>query len=435
VPRFAAATVLARVRAPLLVPIVLVLSPHRAWAQELPTTVELTEENSSLKFTIDGPTFTLGVPNDPVQLPRTLEWTVDGRRILVYPSGPSTLLDVGHLHGDAHVGASQMHVQGPMLGQGASGTTGTVTGGIVYTVDGGSSGSGRSRISEKVDVFNKTSGAISVRLTGLGFEPRQAALEVPDLSGLTVTGTTVTFFQGRAESGFAGCPNPPVAPSCTACHGLPPPPPPASFAPVHQHQQRNANCHACHSATVDVNNALISGGAHVNGAVDFVAATDGCTGCVPPPGAARDPSCTSTGITASIADGPPFAPVTVLPVVSFSGVGSSGFNPLFNEELSLPAGAALTMITELNVEPFLVSGAPSFTADGGTGGASGAAGDGGTSDVASGTASSPSRSGCSTLEASGASLASLLVLIGAWRRRLCTSTRSRTGRGGTGRRP
>jgi len=38
--------------------------------------------------------------------------------------------------------------------------------------------------------------------------------------------------------------------------------------------------------------------------------------------------------------------VTVLPVTSFTG-----FNPLLNQSFSLPAGALLTMVTELKVEP------------------------------------------------------------------------------------
>ena len=81
-------------------------------------------------------------------------------------------------------------------------------------------------------------------LTGLGFKPTQPSLEVPDLTGLDITGTTVAFF-----------------------------------------------------------------------------------------------------VSGSIAE-PPFAGagVTVLPVLSFSG-----FNPLFNQSFTLPAGATLTMITELRV--------------------------------------------------------------------------------------
>ena len=62
------------------------------------------------------------------------------------------------------------------------------------------SGSGISRISEKVRIFNKTGGALSLSLTGLGFKPTQASLEVPDLTGLNITGTTVVFFQGDPVS-------------------------------------------------------------------------------------------------------------------------------------------------------------------------------------------------------------------------------------------
>jgi hypothetical protein len=40
----------------------------------------------------------------------------------------------------------------------------------------------------------------------------------------------------------------------------------------------------------------------------------------------------------------------VRPVVSFSG-----FNPLLNQSFSIPAGAVLTMITELNVKPHVVT--------------------------------------------------------------------------------
>ena len=84
-------------------------------------------------------------------------------------------------------------------------------------------------------------------LAGRGYKPPQAALEVPDFTGLKVTGTTVTYFQGNARTG-------------------------------------------------------------------------------------------------SLTE-PPFAPVTVRPVASFSG-----FNPLLNQSFNLPAGAVLTMFTELKVE-------------------------------------------------------------------------------------
>lgn len=232
------------VRGALVLGAMLTFSPCLALADS----VTVSDENSSLKFTRDDAIFNLGAPNDPVQLPRKLEWTVDGRRILVYPSGPSTFLDIGHLHPDSHVAGNQIHAQGPMLEFGTGATTGTVTGGVVYTVDGGAPGSGLSTIREKVDIVNKTSAAVQVSLTGLGFKPTQQSLEVPDLNGLNVTGTTTVFYQGSTAAGT------------------------------------------------------------------------------------------------SIAD-PPFGPVTILPVVSFSG-----FNPLMNQSLSLPAGATLTMITELKVK-------------------------------------------------------------------------------------
>jgi hypothetical protein len=208
----------------------------------------ITDQNSSLTYTTDEPGANLGQPNDPVQLPRNLDWTVDGRHILVYPSGPSTFLDIGHLHSSLHVQANQMHAQGPMIGYGSNAVAGDVVGGVVYTVNGATAGSGASRITEKVDIHNKTGSALSVSLAGFGFKPTQAALAVPELSGLDLTGTTVVYFQGNATTN--------------------------SFTE------------------------------------------------------------------------PPFAPVTVLPVVNFSG-----FNPLFNQTLSLPAGARLIMITELKVAP------------------------------------------------------------------------------------
>jgi len=207
----------------------------------------VTDQNSSLEFTIDDPGFNLNVPNDPIQLPRTVEWTVDGRRILVYPSSPLTFLDIGHIHPGAHVGANQIHAQGPLLGYGAGATTGTVTGAVAYSLNGGATGGGASRISEKVDVHNKSGGAVTVQLTGMGFKPTQAALEVPDLGGLTVEGTTVIFFQGTPQA-------------------------------------------------------------------------------------------------SSLTGQAPYPPVTVRPVVNFTG-----FNPLLNQTFSLPDGAVLTMITELRL--------------------------------------------------------------------------------------
>jgi hypothetical protein len=178
---------------------------------------------------------------------------VDGGRkdILVYPSGPWGMVDVEHFHSGAHVGGQQIHAQGPMLGYATTKTDGSVTGGAIYTVEGGAPGTGTSRLVEKVDIHNKTSGDLTVWLTGMGFKPTQASLAVPDYSGLEVTGTTVVFFQGNATK---------------------------------------------YSISNDS-----------------------------PPG---------------------FPPLTVRPIVAFSG-----FNPLFNQSFTVPAGAVLTMITELNVRP------------------------------------------------------------------------------------
>lgn len=236
----------------LLLCAVLALSPCLSVAQDELT---VTHNNSTLKVTRDPPIFNLSSPSDPVQATRKIEWTVDGRRILVYPSGPWFFIDVEHFHVDQHVADQQIHAQGPMLGYATSDFDGTVTGGAVYTVDGGAAGSGTSRIVEKVDIHNKTLSALSVSLTGMGFRPTRPTLEVPDYSGLDVTGTTTVFFQGNATKYFIS---------------------------------------------------------------DFF-----------PPG---------------------FPPVTVRRVVSFSG-----FNSLSLQSFSVPAGAVLTMITELNVKPRIVT--------------------------------------------------------------------------------
>jgi hypothetical protein len=239
-------------KARLLLAGLLALFPCLGSAQDELT---VTDNNSALKVTRDPPIFNLFSPSDPVRLPRKIEWTVDGRTILVYPSGPWGFIDIEHFHVDAHVGTQQLHAQGPMLGFATNAVDGTVTGGAVYTVDGGAAGSGTSRIVEKVDIHNKTANDLPVSLTGMGFKPTQPSLAVPDYSGLDVTGTTTVFFQGNA-------------------------------------------------AKYSISDFLPAG----------------------------------------------FPPSMVRPVVSFSG-----FNPLFNQSFSVPAGAVLTMITELNVKPRLVT--------------------------------------------------------------------------------
>jgi len=219
----------------LLLSAILALSPCLGTAADF----TVTSNNSTLKVTSDT------VPG--FHLPRVMEWTVDGRKILVYPSGPWSFIDVGHFHTDAHVSVQQIHAQGPMIGY-----AGTVTGGAVYTVDGGANGSGVSRIVEKTDIHNRTGTDLTVQLTGMGYKPpREDLFPPPDYSGLNVTGTTTVFFQGNDT-------------------------------------------------------------------------------------------------TYSIADPPPYPPSTVRPVVSFTGL-----NPLVNESFTIPSGAVLTMITELNVKPHI----------------------------------------------------------------------------------
>ena len=162
-------------------------------------TESVTDQNASLTFVTSDP-FNINAPTDPVSIPQRLEWVVDGRKIVVYPSNPLVYLDFSdHLHDSGHVGSHQIHAQGPMLGY----ATG-VTGGVVYSVVGDASGSGISRISEKVDIRNTTNEAISLTVVGMGWKPtggaHQRNLEVPDLSGLNVRGTTLVFIQGQGQA-------------------------------------------------------------------------------------------------------------------------------------------------------------------------------------------------------------------------------------------
>lgn len=178
--------------------------------------VDTTDKNSTLRYNIREP-FTLDtVASSPVAFPGLLEWTVDGRRIAVYPSIPGNSLDVEHSHPGLHVAPNQIHVQGPLFGYPSS----EVTGGIVYTVNGGDAGSGSSRLTEKVDIRNKSRKPVTLTaINGLGWLPDRSAphnsnAEIPDISGLTVTGATIAFIQG---SGSGATPatlltDPPFAP-------------------------------------------------------------------------------------------------------------------------------------------------------------------------------------------------------------------------------
>jgi hypothetical protein len=239
-------------KASLFLAAALALVPALSAAQE---SVNVTDDNSSLTVWRDQAIYYGYGPSDPLQLPRKMDWMVDGRSILVYPSGPWGFIDIGHFHSGGHVTSQQVHAMGPMLGYAVTATDGSVTAGAVYTVEGGAPGSGVSRLVEKVDIHNKTVSALNVSLAGMGFKPTQASLPVPDYSGLDVSGTTVVFYQGN-------------------------------------------------------------------------------------------------GNTYSISDMTPqgFGPSVVRPVVSFTG-----FNPLYNQSFSIPAGAVLTMITELKVKPHVLT--------------------------------------------------------------------------------
>ncbi|WP_192805158.1 carbohydrate-binding protein [Noviherbaspirillum aerium] len=244
-------------------------------------TATVTNENSSLAFTRGESSASF-----PFSLPQRLEWVVDGRRILVYPSNPSVFINVNnHLHGSGHVEPYQLHAQGNVLGYEASSNpkdvSGRVTGAIVYTVNGGAAGSGISRISEKVDIFNRSGEAIPLTLGGLGWKPTGTGahdrnLEIPDISGLDVTGTTVAFVQGNGYRDPQGA---------------------AHSGSIVDRPEANANYR-------------------------------------------------------NIADNtnPTFASVTVYPALSFSG-----FNT-FSRNITLPAGATLSMITEINVKKSTING-------------------------------------------------------------------------------
>lgn len=163
--------------------------------------VIIANQNASLGFNYDEPN------SYSIRYPRTIDWTVDGRRILVYPSSPSIHLDIAdHAHRGGHVTDNQMHIQGTYLRDAKS--WGAVSEGIVYTVQGDGAGTGSSRIVEKVDVLNKSGVPLTVQVVGMGWtpqpdiQPNQKGMEIPDFTG--VTGTTVAFIQGNTPSGETG---------------------------------------------------------------------------------------------------------------------------------------------------------------------------------------------------------------------------------------
>lgn len=169
-----------------------------ALTHALPITV--TDNNAHLTYRIDEPGGSYGYTSDPVQFPRAMHWLVDGHDMLVYPT--SAWIDVGHLHLGSHVRTTQIHAQGPMLGYGTSPMQGRMVGGAVYTVEGARDSCERSRISEKIDIANKTSGeTYTVIHRAMGYRPTASTHgsgePVPDISAWNVSGVTTTALQGN----------------------------------------------------------------------------------------------------------------------------------------------------------------------------------------------------------------------------------------------
>ena len=175
------------------------LAPTAAHA----VSINVVDRNASLKYNADDPIYNLGQSSDPVQFSRALEWKVEGKRIVVYPSLPLAWLDVGHYHSGAHVAANQVHAQGPSFGYATNSALGSRQGGSLYSLEGSKTGCGYSRITEKVDFVNNEDDEISIRVVGLGYKPNPASPgspEVPNLSGVTVTGTAMLYTQGKTGS-------------------------------------------------------------------------------------------------------------------------------------------------------------------------------------------------------------------------------------------
>ena len=57
---------------------------------------------------------------------------------------------------------------------------------------------------------------------------------------------------------------------CTRCHGFPP----TQVSGTGESHPSNTSCFVCHAATVDANNEIIPGGAHMNGSVDVTGGHD-----------------------------------------------------------------------------------------------------------------------------------------------------------------
>jgi hypothetical protein len=185
-------------KAKLLLSTILCVVPCLGWAEDR---VTVTSNNSSLTFVRNDGDPKLGIP----ALPGFLEWTVDGRTTLVYPSQPWAWTDVDHFHSGLHVGKQQIHAQGQIEPD--------VTGGVVYTLEGGIPGSGISILTEKADIRNKKMasdfdpGTAPVPVYGFGYAPNppcdvHGCYPIPDLTGLHLEGNSIVFYQGKTGNYF-----------------------------------------------------------------------------------------------------------------------------------------------------------------------------------------------------------------------------------------
>ncbi|TCG04496.1 hypothetical protein BZM27_40480 [Paraburkholderia steynii] len=146
--------------------------------------------NSSLTITMDDPAY---YPLLNFSLLRKFDWTVNGTTIVVYPGSSGEYDFKDHWHVGAHVRQSQAHLRGPRLG-----SNGTIIGGAVYTVKGDFPGAIYSRVSERLDIENKTGSDLTLALTGFGFKPSDPSLPLPNLAGLELKGSTVIFYESAS---------------------------------------------------------------------------------------------------------------------------------------------------------------------------------------------------------------------------------------------
>jgi hypothetical protein len=170
--------------------------------------VTITSGNSSVLF------------NGDDQAVDSVDWIVDGRTILVYRSTPLNIVDLAHHHAEGHtnapapapalaadafrnaredgfftfrLGTNQAHGAGqfPIIS-----TAFSLAGQVLYTVIGGAPGSGESILKEWVILDFSVDAASSITVVGAGFLPGphgSITFPIPDLTGLSIVGTTAVF--------------------------------------------------------------------------------------------------------------------------------------------------------------------------------------------------------------------------------------------------